>query len=125
MGSVPVDNRPCSSSYRRSDILAKAPGCVTALWEPAPHASPLPFRPVPSASDIDSCTAAWPLPVTRSSCQPWIWALQPRGGEPQADRSIENHPLMIGGRTIDHGFRTHADSRLVLDLKGSARRFTA
>src|SRR5271165_1090493 len=35
VGSVPVDSRPCSSSYRRSDILAKAPGCVTTLWEPA------------------------------------------------------------------------------------------
>ena len=35
VGSVPVDNRLCSSSYGRSDILAKAPGGVTALWDPA------------------------------------------------------------------------------------------
>ena len=46
-------------------------------------------------------------------------------GNPTRDRSVENHPLAIGGRTFDHGFGTHADSRLVLDLKGSARRFTA
>ena len=35
MGSIPVDDRSCSASYNRSDILAKAPGCVTALWERA------------------------------------------------------------------------------------------
>ena len=35
MASVPVDNRLCSSSCGRSDILAKAPGGVTALWESA------------------------------------------------------------------------------------------
>ena len=46
-------------------------------------------------------------------------------GNPTKDRSVENHPLAIGGRTFDHGFGTHADSRLVLDLKGSARKFTA
>ena len=44
VGSVPVDNRPCSSSYGRSDILAKAPGGVTALWEPAPLALQVPDR---------------------------------------------------------------------------------
>ena len=38
---------------------------------------------------------------------------------------MNGHPLVLGGRTFDHGFGTHADSRLVLDLKGSARRFTA
>ena len=46
-------------------------------------------------------------------------------GSPAKDRSVENHPLAIGGRAFDHGFGTHADSRLVLDLKGSARRLTA
>ena len=35
MGSIPGDDRPCSSSYMRSGILAKAPEYVTALWEPA------------------------------------------------------------------------------------------
>ena len=39
MGSIPADDRPCCSSYTGSYILAKALGCVTALWEPArlPH----------------------------------------------------------------------------------------
>ncbi len=46
-------------------------------------------------------------------------------GNPRADRSVEGNPLTIGGRHFDHGFGTHADSRLVLDLKGSASRFTA
>ena len=46
-------------------------------------------------------------------------------GNPAADRTVGGHSLAIGGRTFGHGFGTHADSRLVLDLKGSARRFTA
>jgi alpha-galactosidase len=46
-------------------------------------------------------------------------------GHPTADRSVEGHRLTIGGRTFDHGFGTHADSRLVVDLKGAARRLTA
>jgi alpha-galactosidase len=46
-------------------------------------------------------------------------------GSPRADRSVEGNPLSIASRRYDHGFGTHADSRLVLDLKGSARRFTA
>jgi hypothetical protein len=33
VGSIPVDDRPCCASYTRSDILAKASGSVTALWE--------------------------------------------------------------------------------------------
>ena len=46
-------------------------------------------------------------------------------GNPAANKTVNSHPLVLGGRTFDHGFGTHADSRLVLDLKGSARRFTA
>ena len=46
-------------------------------------------------------------------------------GNPAANKTVDGHPLVLGGRTFDHGFGTHADSRLVLDLKGSARRFTA
>jgi NPCBM/NEW2 domain/Alpha galactosidase C-terminal beta sandwich domain len=46
-------------------------------------------------------------------------------GNPRANKTVDGHPLVLGGRTFDHGFGTHANSRLVLDLKGSARRFTA
>ncbi len=46
-------------------------------------------------------------------------------GSPSADRTVDGHPLTLGGKIYSHGFGTHADSRLVLDLKGSARRFAA
>jgi hypothetical protein len=46
-------------------------------------------------------------------------------GNPAVDRSVDGHPLTIGGQTFAHGFGTHGDSRLVIDLKGSASRFTA
>src|SRR3974377_1730311 len=35
VGSIPVDGRPCCSSYTCSHLLAKVPGCVTATWESA------------------------------------------------------------------------------------------
>jgi alpha-galactosidase len=46
-------------------------------------------------------------------------------GNPAANKTVDGHPLVLGGRTFHHSFGTQADSRLVLDLKGSARRFTA
>jgi alpha-galactosidase len=46
-------------------------------------------------------------------------------GNPAVDRTVDGHPLRIQGQTYDHGFGTHAASRLVIDLHGSARRFTA
>ncbi len=46
-------------------------------------------------------------------------------GNPAADKTVDGHPLTLGGKIFEHGFGTHADSRLVLDVKGSARRFTA
>ncbi len=46
-------------------------------------------------------------------------------GTPAVDKSVDGHPLSIGGQTFDHGLGTHAGSTLWLDLHGSARRFTA
>ena len=46
-------------------------------------------------------------------------------GNPAANRSVDGHPLTIDGKVYSHGFGTHAASRLVIDLKGSATRFTA
>ncbi|MGC8640254.1 MAG: NPCBM/NEW2 domain-containing protein [Isosphaeraceae bacterium] len=46
-------------------------------------------------------------------------------GSPGKNRSVDGRSLSVGGRRFAHGFGTHADSRLVVDLKGSASRFTA
>ena len=46
-------------------------------------------------------------------------------GLPQKDRSVDKHPLSIGGRKFDHGFGTHADSKLTLDFDGGAGTFSA
>ena len=46
-------------------------------------------------------------------------------GKPMADKSVDGNPLTIGGRTFDAGLGTHADSLLVIDLKGQAAQFTA
>ncbi|MGO9816435.1 MAG: NPCBM/NEW2 domain-containing protein [Isosphaeraceae bacterium] len=46
-------------------------------------------------------------------------------GNPAANKTVDGRPLVLGGRGFKYGFGTHADSRLVLDLKSSARRFTA
>ena len=46
-------------------------------------------------------------------------------GKPNADQSVDGHPITIGGETFDSGLGTHADSLLVIDLGGHATRFTA
>jgi alpha-galactosidase len=46
-------------------------------------------------------------------------------GEPQANKSVDGHPLFIDGKRFEHGFGTHANSTLRIALGGKAERFTA
>lgn len=46
-------------------------------------------------------------------------------GKPQADKSVDGHPLMLGGKVYAHGFGTHARGLLAVALDGGAKRFTA
>src|SRR5204863_4075778 len=46
-------------------------------------------------------------------------------GKPHSSRSVDDHPLEIGGRSFARGVGTHANSEWVVDLKGSATKFTA
>ena len=46
-------------------------------------------------------------------------------GEPQSNKSVEGHPLTIGGQVFEHGFGTHAESTLIVKLNGGAQSFSA
>src|SRR5437868_2509111 len=46
-------------------------------------------------------------------------------GSPQKNRSVDKHPLSIGGRKFEHGFGTHADSKVTMDLDGAVGTFSA
>ena len=46
-------------------------------------------------------------------------------GTPHAGQSVDGNPLTLGGVVYAHGVGTHAGSRLLIDLKGVAARFTA
>lgn len=46
-------------------------------------------------------------------------------GNPQADKSVDGHPITLHGQTFVSGFGTHSPGVLVIDLKGGTRRFTA
>ncbi|MDX1934648.1 MAG: NPCBM/NEW2 domain-containing protein [Capsulimonadales bacterium] len=46
-------------------------------------------------------------------------------GEPHKGRSVDNNPLIIGGRLFGEGIGTHAASEWLIDLKGGALRFSA
>jgi alpha-galactosidase len=56
------------------------------------------------------------LDVSRSS-QDW--------GSPRGNRSVDRHPIMLGGQKFEHGFGTHANGRFLIDLDGGSTRFTA
>jgi alpha-galactosidase len=46
-------------------------------------------------------------------------------GEPQANKSVDNHPIFIDGKRFEHGFGTHANSTLRIALAGKGEQFTA
>ncbi len=46
-------------------------------------------------------------------------------GSPQKDKSVDGHPLSIGGKKFETGLGTHATSSLRINLKGKGERFTA
>ena len=46
-------------------------------------------------------------------------------GVPRKARSVENHPLTIGGQVFRHGIGTHAVSEWHIELKGAAERFVS
>ncbi|MGI4788987.1 MAG: NPCBM/NEW2 domain-containing protein [Janthinobacterium lividum] len=46
-------------------------------------------------------------------------------GTPNVGKSIDGHPLTLGGVVYPHGIGTHAESVFVIDLHGSATRFSA
>ena len=46
-------------------------------------------------------------------------------GSPQKDKSVDGHPLSIGGKKFETGLGTHATSSLRINLKGQGERFAA
>ncbi len=46
-------------------------------------------------------------------------------GQARARRSVERHPLTIGGKVFRHGVGTHAASEMRIDLKGAAEQFVS
>src|SRR5882724_4499581 len=53
----------------------------------------------------------------RSATQGW--------GDPHKNKSVSGKPLSIAGNTYDHGFGTHAESILHINLGGGAQTFSA
>ena len=53
----------------------------------------------------------------RSATQGW--------GDPHKNKSVENHPLTIGGKEFKRGFGTHSESILHVNLGGDAKSFSA
>jgi alpha-galactosidase len=54
-----------------------------------------------------------------------LHALEQSWGEPHANKSVDNHPLLLDGKRFDHGLGTHATSTYRLALGGQGERFTA
>jgi alpha-galactosidase len=44
-------------------------------------------------------------------------------GTPHANQSVDGHALAIGGQAYEHGFGTHAQSTLVVNLNGARKPF--
>ena len=46
-------------------------------------------------------------------------------GTPRADRSVEDHPLSLGGQKFERGLGTHSVGSLLVNLKGGSAKFHA
>ena len=46
-------------------------------------------------------------------------------GQPRKNKSVDKHPLKLGGQTYAHGLGTHAESLFEIDLQGQAETFSA
>ena len=46
-------------------------------------------------------------------------------GDPHAGRSVDDRPITLHGDVFRHGVGTHANSEMLIDLKGAATRFAA
>src|SRR5437868_1601459 len=46
-------------------------------------------------------------------------------GSPQANKSVDGHPISIGGKKFEHGLGTHAASSFRVSLNGKGERFHA
>ena len=79
---------------------------------------------------IAALTLAWLFPMELAAETFRIDSLDLRNaeqgwGEPQANKSVDNHPIFIDGNRFEHGFGTHANSVLRIALHGQAEHFTA
>jgi alpha-galactosidase len=54
-----------------------------------------------------------------------ISQVQQGWGEPHANKSVDGHPLSLGGHMFTNGLGTHASSEFVLDVGGRAESFSA
>jgi len=76
----------------------------------------------------------WSLPALTGEDPPanamWVDSLDlgqmaQSWGQPHAGQSVEGNPICLAGTTYRHGLGTHADSRFVIHLGGTATRFAA
>ena len=78
---------------------------------------------VPALILFSSCRLFGEVTVPLSSLD--LSATQQEWGSPQTNKSVDGHPLTIGGRKFQTGLGTHAASSLRLKLNGNAEKFTA
>ena len=52
-----------------------------------------------------------------------VAAVRQDWGKPRAGRSVDDHPLTLGGKVYPHGLGTHAFSETRVELHGAAREF--
>lgn len=74
---------------------------------------------IPDVPGIDAIWMSVPLQSLDLSNMSQEW------GSPQANRSVVEKPLTLGGRVFERGVGTHAASEMIIDLKGHAKAFLA
>ena len=72
------------------------------------------------------------LPLAAWSAERTVWLdeldislIQQGWGTPKAGKAVNDKPMMLGGKTFEHGVGTHAEGVMYVALDGQAKRFQA
>lgn len=125
-------NNHCARGTAGQPALTSASGIFHSAFRPAATAGPADLRTRPRRLALELIIPALLLAACLAGRAEKIWlssldiSKASQGwGTPRADRSVENHPLAIGGQKFERGLGTHSVELLLIDLKGGSAQFHA
>ena len=105
---------------------------MLSMHAPASALSSALFKPQRNASAWIAASVAFAALMGTALHAETVWLetldlakCQQDWGKPAAARTVDGRPITVGGQKYEHGFGTHANSSLYIELQGGAEKFAA